>query len=306
MAKDDKDILKIRAEHLSKEDADPAKDLIETPPVVSPARPEVVPPDNDLLNRHAPYEKQFAGRIERLKRPRKPGAPLGKQGWVFLVLALGALLPVLLWALNQQQKSRDAERFALKREQRALRRQVDGGVRPPEQMKEHLAALQAQLTLQRGIDDAITNQDYDEAIRLLSLYLKDNKVADAYTARGLAFYHKKEYDRAITDYSEAIRLNPNDALTFNNLAWVLATCPNDKVRDGKRAVEYATRACDLSNWNHFNNLDTLAAAYAECGDFKKAVRWQTKALTFGIEDKEILEQAQQRLKLYEGGNPYRE
>src|SRR5262249_37765278 len=150
----------------------------------------------------------------------------------------------------------------------------------------------------QGIE-AFANRDYDEAIRLLSRYLKDHKVAAAYSARGLAFYHKKDYERSVADYAKAIRLDPTDALTLNNLAWVLATCPDDKVRDGQKAVGYATRACDLSHRMHSGSVDTLAAAYAEAGDFREAVRWQKKALDLDIEDRESLEQAQQRLKLYQ-------
>jgi hypothetical protein len=60
------------------------------------------------------------------------------------------------------------------------------------------------------------------------------------------------------------------------------------------------------NWNSFGYLDTLAATYAEAGSFKEAVAWQKKALDLDIEDRDTLEQARQRLKLYEEGKPYRE
>src|SRR5262249_39308990 len=263
--------------------------------------------EDDLLNRDASYEKQFADRIERLTRPWKPGHPPWNPWSVFLGLAV-VLCPVrLLWAgiyYYQQKKRKDQGRGAPQREQKPLRKQGDWGVGPPEQVKEQLAARQAQFTLRQGIE-AIANHDYDEAIRLLSRYLNDNKVAVAYSARGIAFYHKKAYAKAITDYSEAIRLNPQDALPFNNLDWVLATCPDDKVRDGKRAVQYATKACGLSNWKRFDSLDTLAAAYAEAGNFKEAVKWQKQALGLNIENRKTLQQARQRLKPYDPGHPYR-
>src|SRR5262249_39679818 len=158
-------------------------------------------------------------------------------------------VPVLLGAIisGRQQARRKDERFAFQREQKPplIRRPA-----APEWGKEQWAAHQAQLTFRQGMA-ALDQQDYDEAIRLLSRSLKDYKAPAAYSARGLAYYHKKEYARAIGDYGEAIRLDRNDALTLNNLAWVLGTCPDDKVRDGKRAVEYATRACELSRWNRF-------------------------------------------------------
>ncbi len=147
-------------------------------------------------------------------------------------------------------------------------------------------------------------EDYSEAIRL------DPKYAAAYTNRGLTYVDKKEYDKAIEDYSEAIRLDPKDARPCGCLAWLLATCPKDSVRDGNKAVEYATKACELSEWKNANKsaflLDILAAAQAETGNFEEAVKWQNKVIELGYDDKEKTEKARQRLKLYEEGKPYRD
>jgi hypothetical protein len=54
-----------------------------------------------------------------------------------------------------------------------------------------------------------------------------------------------------------------------------------------------------------DNLGTLAAAKAEAGNFKEAVKWQKKAIELGYDDKEETEKARQRLKLYEEGKPYK-
>ena len=65
------------------------------------------------------------------------------------------------------------------------------------------------------------------------------------------------------------QIEPDEGL-LNNLAWVLATSPDDKLRDGKRAIELATKAAEVSNYETPHVLSTLAAAYAETGDFEKA------------------------------------
>src|SRR5262249_49421907 len=69
------------------------------------------------------------------------------------------------------------------------------------------------------------------------------------------------------------------APAYRFLAQLLATCPDDKVRDGKRAVQYATTACELTDWKVPSCLETLAAAYAEAGQFEEAIRYQTRALS---------------------------
>ncbi len=60
-------------------------------------------------------------------------------------------------------------------------------------------------------------------------------------------------------------------------AWIWATCPDSRYRDGKQAVESATRACELTGWKSPDELDTLAAAYAESGDFTAAAKWGQQA-----------------------------
>ena len=102
-----------------------------------------------------------------------------------------------------------------------------------------------------------------------------------------------------------IRLDPKLAPAYVNRAWLWATCPDAKYRDGKRAVESATRACELSEWKFAVFIDALAAAYAEAGDFEAAVKWQTKAnglyAAAGARAK-----GEERLKLYREKKPYRE
>jgi Tfp pilus assembly protein PilF len=184
----------------------------------------------------------------------------------------------------------------------------------------------------KDYDKAIA--DYDEAIRL-------NPLHDwAYNDRGNCYNEKKDFKRAIDDYTAAIRLNdqvpefynnraishrklgefqgvaqdhqraltlsPNHPMTLNDMAWFRATCADETFRDGKKAVEYAKAACELTEWKNPFYLDTLAAANAEAGDFQAAVTEQERALTFSELAEQYGEGPRARLELYRQGKPYRE
>src|SRR5262249_50425530 len=110
----------------------------------------------------------------------------------------------------------------------------------------------------------------------------------------------------IQDYSEAIRLNPDSANRYNALAWLLATCPKEKIRDGRRAVELATKACGLSNWKNAYHLRNLSAAHAQGGNFNEAVKGGQMEINLGFDDKEDMEAVRKKLKLHQQGKPYRE
>lgn len=156
----------------------------------------------------------------------------------------------------------------------------------------------------RGITWAAKNEydkaiaDYTEAIKI------DPDFALAYYDRGLDWATTKEYGKAIADYTEAIRLDSKFAKSYNALAWLLATCPEGKHRDGLKAVALARKACELTNWKKGYILDTLAAAYAEAGQFPEAVQYQKKALEDAALAKD--EAAAFRLKLYEQGKAFRQ
>lgn len=135
--------------------------------------------------------------------------------------------------------------------------------------------------------------------------------AAAYRWRASSHGNLGQYRSAYLDYARVVELSPRDVLACNNLAWLLATCPEARFRDGKEAVEYATKACELTGWKNPMYFDTLAAAYAEDGQFDKAVSWQEKALADPAEmekavGKEELEKARGRLQLFKERKPFRE
>jgi len=147
------------------------------------------------------------------------------------------------------------------------------------------------------VDDAIA--DFTSAIDLV-------EISDVpYRNRAMAYSKKKEWGKAAADFEKVIELNPESAVGHNGLAWLLCTAPDDKVRDGKRAVEIAQRACELTGYKNGGYLDTLAAAYAELGEFDKAVEWQEKAIKAGDIPIKDLDAARKRLELFKAKKPYR-
>jgi tetratricopeptide (TPR) repeat protein len=139
--------------------------------------------------------------------------------------------------------------------------------------------------------------DFDEAIR------RDPRDGDAYLNRGMARQSLGEYARALEDYNLAVEVEPKRAAAYEHRALLLAACPDDKLRDGKKAVENATRACELTGWKDPTMLSTLAAAHAEAGDLDGAVRFQARVLE--IQGKNAPRETRERLELYRKGKKYR-
>ena len=126
-------------------------------------------------------------------------------------------------------------------------------------------------------------------------------------AWGSALAEKGHFGQAVTQLQKALETDSNNILGLNDLAWLLATCPNDGIRDGARAVELAERVCEATGHKVPGFMDTLAAAYAEAGKFSKAVDTATKALALAEpKQKSLAEQIRRRLELYKTGKPYRQ
>lgn len=154
-------------------------------------------------------------------------------------------------------------------------------------------------------DAWLDKKDYGKAIEnYTSALALDSKDAGAYLNRGIAWEGKKDYKKAVADYSEASVLAPGSWEAFVGLAWIRATCPEAGFRDGKKAVELASKALKLSETS--NGHDTLAAAYAETGDFERAIAEQRQALEDMMLDKEERKKRKARLELYRAKKPYRD
>ena len=96
----------------------------------------------------------------------------------------------------------------------------------------------------------------------------------------------------------------SSAAKLNGVAQTLATSPHAEVRNGSAAVGYAEAACKLTEFSNAVYVDTLAAAYAEKGDFDKAVQTQNKAIELAASDR--AEGIRTRLELYKARRPFHE
>lgn len=96
-----------------------------------------------------------------------------------------------------------------------------------------------------------------------------------------------DHGKAIADYETALEFVDDDSSELsgilNNLSWVLATSPKDEVRDAAKALKYGRRAAKVTDHKMPHILSTLAAAFAESGNFKKAVQWSAKAVKLSEE-----------------------
>jgi tetratricopeptide (TPR) repeat protein len=161
----------------------------------------------------------------------------------------------------------------------------------------------------------IAKREYDRAIKDISDVIgmdagTSTELAPDYSRRGVAWKGLGNYEKALIDYNEAVHFDQKYTDAYKDLAWILATCPDQKFRDGGKAVESATKACELSNWQNGDDLDTLAASFAEKRDFDSAVKCETKALELKLtpdnDNNKKPEDLRARLELYKSGKPYRE
>jgi Flp pilus assembly protein TadD len=163
------------------------------------------------------------------------------------------------------------------------------------ELLDHRAVL---LTEHKELPQALA--DIDEALRL-----KPDS-ARLRCTRAYIRIKKNEPAAAVADLEDAIKNAADYASAHNVLAWVLATCPDAEVRNGRKAVTHAEKAVELTERKSGAYLDTLAAAYAEARRFDDAIRVQQEALA----DREFLlisgNAANERLDLYRQRKAYRE
>jgi tetratricopeptide (TPR) repeat protein len=153
------------------------------------------------------------------------------------------------------------------------------------------------LTLQGKQEEAVKH--FERAVQFSPEH------ASAHNNLALAYKKLGRTADAIAEYREAIRLNPEQIESINNLAWTLATDPNPQFRDGAQAVQLATRACELTRYQHPLALATVAAAYAESGHFNEAVSFAEQARQLAGTGSPLGRRIQTMLASFRNGQPYR-
>lgn len=123
------------------------------------------------------------------------------------------------------------------------------------------------IRIYNSVLNMITTSSEGDEVRMLIL-----------RGRGDARLSLGQHKEAIEDYDKGLELGPDNDGILNNLAWVLATSPVDELRDGDRAIELATKACEVTDYKMPHILSTLASGFAENGDFVTAIDWIEKAI----------------------------
>ncbi len=147
-------------------------------------------------------------------------------------------------------------------------------------------------------DEAITH--FEKALQIRPGYAK------AHSNLGNALLQKGNVTEAISHFQQALQLEPADPWVKNNLAEILATCPEASLRNGHKAVELAEQANELAGGENPIILHTLAAAYAEAGRFSEAVETAQRALHLAGEQSNtrLAGQLQSEMKLFQAGSPF--
>jgi len=150
---------------------------------------------------------------------------------------------------------------------------------------------------QGKFDEAISQ--WTEVIRLYPSH------ADAHNYLGLAFYKLGDINKAVKHWTRTLDLEPDWAEPYNNLAWLLATVEDEKLRNPSEAVRLAEGACKLTDYTQPGMLDTLAAAYAAEGRFPEAVKTAERALqlALSLEQKELIKDIRAHLRMYRATRP---
>ncbi len=156
------------------------------------------------------------------------------------------------------------------------------------------------LARQGKLDEAINH--LNEAIRIKPGW------AEAHYLLGEMRFRQNNHVPAVTHWKEALKLKPDLAGALNAIAWTLAVSSDNDVYDPGEAVKYGEKACELTNYNSPEVLDTLGVAYAAAKDFPKAIETAQKAIRLATSagNENLAQLIREHLELYKQGKAYRQ
>jgi len=182
------------------------------------------------------------------------------------------------------------------------------------EFKMALAAQPDLVAAYRGLARVrVLQERYAEAAKPLEEWVRldpDNAIAHAELAQQLL--RLGDTEKAASHFREALRLQPEvsvhsgSIIWANNLAWILATNPDPKIRNGREAVDWARKACEASGYQVPSTLDTLAAALAEAGDFDEAIKISEQLIDLSANEPTKIATAKVRIALYRSSQPFHE
>jgi len=168
----------------------------------------------------------------------------------------------------------------------------------------HILVLLAAIEKKEG-DHTLAKALANKVIETCSELIRSDPDYDYYDLRGWAYNIKGDFASGVSDCFMSTKLETNPIGGWNDVAWILSTCEDDNIRDGDRAVGMAKKAIDLSKRRNPIAFGTLAAAYAESGQYELAVETQKEAIDL-LTDDYLIKKFSVRLKLYEQRKPCRE
>jgi tetratricopeptide (TPR) repeat protein len=143
----------------------------------------------------------------------------------------------------------------------------------------------------------------DEALKSINKAIDLNpKFAQALRLRGVIHSRMGKCKEALEDFNMAEQVRPNNPMTMQEKAWFLMTCPDGKIRNSNAALELAKKALALTKGKNPFVQETLAEAYFQQGDPRKAAEHVKKAIQLQLAncpDGSCAKEMRERLKKYE-------
>ena len=288
---------------------------LEKPPTIKPRQAAVAMLEHGYQDAAESYATQLLERLD-LDAPELVKDPEALQNAKKEYSSLHHLIGAIAYDREQYEEARKhyEAALAISPANRSLRQELYRTLMRMEELGP--AAKQLERLLESFSDDPETLGDLarlrirlGETATALPLFEKSLDLKPDPAVRfelANALRHARQYEDAIQQYRAVLEKVPSPTV-LNNLAWLLATATDASVRDGAEAVRLAEQACQATSRKAPRILGTLAAAYAEQGDFVRAVESAKEAIErAGDDDKELIVDLRNRQRDYENGQPTRD